>query len=788
MKRIQGISVAALLVCLLVVAARDGYAGVRGAIFPTENAAEGAMKNSAEGAMNNSAEGATENAAEDPARDSAPLARKKVAVVLSGGGAKGVAHIGALKVIERAGIPVDIIVGTSMGSIIGGLYSIGYSPEQIDSMVMSQDWGFLLSDRTRRRSQTISQKEDNDKYQVRYSFGRKLEGVGGLIEGTNLEMLFNDLMVGYHDSIDFDRLPIPFACVASNIVDGSPRIFRDGVLPVAMRASMAIPGVFSPVYLDDQVLVDGGVVNNFPTDIARQMGADVIIGVDVQSSLKTKEELVSATDVLGQLIDLAMQQQTYRRNVGMADVYVRVDVEGYSSASFNLPSLDSLVRRGEESAQKEWDGLVELRERVGVEGDPVEREPFLPLGQRGAFHVHDIVFENLTPRQTRWVMRKCRIAEHSDITVEKLNRCIAMLGAATSYSNIYYSLRDTLGGYNLTFHMDEVKDNTLSGGVSFDSEEIASVLMNGTFRLGKGASSVASVTGRLGKRLMVQVDYHLLTSPLSNFRFNYTYNHDNLTITSMGKRHFNPTFNRHSGGLSFVGTNFMRQNLRLEAGISYERFFYRSWLTSSGLQPTVDMTEVEGETFIDYFARVEFESRDDRFFTMRGTSWTASYELYSDNFFQYKGHAPISAFALSWMTAFPVSRRFSLIPSLYGRVLLGSDVPFPKLNMVGGKYFGRYMPQQMPFDGIWYMEAAPGSFVAARVVARQRIARRHYVSGSFNYAMASSDFLGLLVGRDYFGVSIDYGYDLQRFPLQASLSWSNITRSPAFYVQAGYTF
>lgn len=170
----------------------------------------------------------------NPSHDS--LERKKVAVVLSGGGAKGVAHIGALRVIERAGIPVDIVVGTSMGAIVGGLYSIGYTPAQLDSMVMSQDWGLLLSDRTPRYNQPYSLKEESDRYQISYSFGDRFEVAGGVIRGTNLEMLFGDLTAGYHDRIDFNTLPIPFACVAADIVDGSEVVFDKGILPTAMSS------------------------------------------------------------------------------------------------------------------------------------------------------------------------------------------------------------------------------------------------------------------------------------------------------------------------------------------------------------------------------------------------------------------------------------------------------------------------------------------------------------------------------------------------------------------------
>ena len=213
--------------------------------------------------------------------------RKKVGLVLSGGGAKGMAHIGAIKVIEEAGIPIDYVVGTSMGSIIGGLYAIGYTPEQLDSMVRVQDWMFLLSDQIQRKDMNLMEREADEKYVISVPFSKKAikDVTGGLIKGQNIDNLFSELTLGYHDSLSFNKLPIPFACVAENLVKGQEYVFHDGVLSTAMRASMAIPGVFTPVRLDSMVLVDGGVVNNYPVNVAKQMGADIIIGVDVQSEL-----------------------------------------------------------------------------------------------------------------------------------------------------------------------------------------------------------------------------------------------------------------------------------------------------------------------------------------------------------------------------------------------------------------------------------------------------------------------------------------------------------------------
>ena len=191
--------------------------------------------------------------------------RKKVAVVLGGGGAKGVAHIGVLKVLEEVGIPIDIVAGTSMGAIVGGLYAIGYSPDEIKRMVELQDWDMLLSDKVKRSHLLFPEKEKAERYIVSLPFGleKKDRVIDGVVKG-----LFSDLTIGYHDSADFNSFLIPFACVAVDMVSGKDYVFHKGSLPLAMRASMAIPAVFTPVRLDSMVLVDGGLNNNYPVDVA----------------------------------------------------------------------------------------------------------------------------------------------------------------------------------------------------------------------------------------------------------------------------------------------------------------------------------------------------------------------------------------------------------------------------------------------------------------------------------------------------------------------------------------
>lgn len=302
--------------------------------------------------------------------------RPKVAVVLSGGGAKGTAHIGALKVIEEAGIPIDYVVGTSMGAIVGGLYSIGYTPQQLDSMVNAQNWKFLLSDAPNPKDVLLDDRLKSERYVLSIPFSLKSANISdaGIIKGRNLARLFSTLTDGYQDSVNFNRLPIPFACVSENLVDGSEVVFHEGILATAMRSSMSIPGVFVPVDLNGMVLVDGGMVNNYPVDVALGMGADYIIGVDVQSPLLKASGLKSLKDIFGQIINLQGERK-YRENLRKTDVLIKVDVSGYSAASFTKEAIDTLIVRGERAAIDSWDGLLALKKKLGLADDYQPRCP-----------------------------------------------------------------------------------------------------------------------------------------------------------------------------------------------------------------------------------------------------------------------------------------------------------------------------------------------------------------------------------------------------------------------------
>ena len=297
--------------------------------------------------------------------------RKKVGLVLAGGGAKGAAHVGVIKVLEKAGIPIDIVTGTSIGSIVGGLYSMGYDAALMDSIFRDVNWGYVLRDRVAHKRTSLDERENQSIYILDHKVWLDKSAnkyAGGFIKGINVDRMLDHFTSGYHDSIDFNRLPRPFACVAFNLMKNEETVLRSGHLAKAIRASMAIPGVFSPVRKDSMVLVDGGVSNNLPVDVAKAMGADIIIAVTLQDEAKINNDFNSFRDIVLQSVFVASNKRM-KECLQMADLHINVNTHGYDTQSFTNKAIDSLIVRGEQTGMSRWDDLMALKQRIGVTQD-----------------------------------------------------------------------------------------------------------------------------------------------------------------------------------------------------------------------------------------------------------------------------------------------------------------------------------------------------------------------------------------------------------------------------------
>lgn len=717
-----------------------------------------------------------------------PQGRKRVAVVLSGGGAKGVAHIGALRVIEQAGIPIDIITGTSMGSIVGGLYALGYHADALDSIVSMQDWSFILSDREDLSNQNLSDREKQNTYMLSRSFARGKHDVsqGGFVKGKNLADLFARLTAGYNDSIDFNTLPIPFACVATDIVTNTEYDFHSGRLAQAMRASMAIPGVFSPIRMGDMVLVDGGLRNNFPADLAREMGADIIIGVTVQGTPRTADDLGSAASILGQIVDVNCKNK-YDDNLAITDVPIRVNTVGYSSASFNHAAIDTLIRRGEEEAMRHWDELIALKARIGIDDTFAPRKitPPRAMAVGSKVKITRIEFQGTTPNDETFLRKKFHLHRLDSISAEQADIITTSMRVDLFYmeaSNRFHPNND--GTARLVFTAGKKKLAQVGLGVRFDTEELVALQLNGSLPLRMKMPAEVDVTMRLGKRIMLRGDLAFHPRSFTKPTLSYIFRHNELDVYTQGDKDYNITFNQHAAELSLF--NFNLRNLNCIIGMRWDFFNYRDVLIEHHANPIADIRS--DEHFYSYYARLAYNSENDWYFPSRGAKFKAQYAYYTDNFGKLYDRIGMSDVSASWRMNFTMGSRFTLQPMMYGRMLFGGAKPTVLSNVIGGEWFGHYLDQQMPFAGVGYIERTDPHFVGLQLQGQQRIATNNFVLLRVGIAQHAPQLGDLLRQKTLFGTSIAYYYKTPFGPIGASLGYSNKSKGLYLFVNLGYVF
>ena len=733
--------------------------------------------------------------------------RKKVAVVLSGGGAKGMAHIGVLKVLEKAGIPVDIVTGTSMGSIIGGLYAIGYNANSLDSMVRVQDWSYVITDKEDLRNQSLSDRKKQNTYLIStgLTIGKRDKNAGGIIKGKNLAELFNQLCIGFTDSLDFSRdLPIPFACVATDIITNDEIDFHSGRLPQAMRASMAIPAAFSPVRIGEMVLVDGGLKNNYPADLAREMGADIIIGVTVQGAPKVAEDMGGTMSILSQIIDVNCKNKV-DENLAITDLHMQVDTKGYGSASFSQAAIDTLIRRGEEEAIRHWDAIIALKKRIGITEEPEILHPMRPQVMTDKHLVIDYTFENMTPQDERFLRQKFHLRPNDSIDARLEQELTTSMRVDLFYQTAEChivpeklpristrripGIRDSVerkwdeaDGVRVILTAGNRKSVQLYGGVRYDTEEYAAVQLGLDIPLKTAMPINTDITLRLGKRMMAGIDITVHPRSFTRPTLSYAFHRNDVDVYQEGNLDYNIRYNQFQA--EFTPINFDLRHFNLQLGLRWDYMHYRNKLGSESSMPVT----LKNEHFYSYRARINYNSEDDWYFPMRGARFKAEYAYLTDNFAKLDSKPGMSEVNANWRKSIPISKRFALQPMVYGRLLFGTIIPPVFGNTIGGDWFGHYVEQQMPFAGIGNIEYIDHQFVAVQLQAQEHIGDNSYVLLRVAGAQQAGQVKNLLDHRTLLGGQIAYYYKTIVGPVGATIGYSNRTKKPYFYLNLGYEF
>ena len=715
-----------------------------------------------------------------------PPSRLKVGVVLGGGGAKGASHIGVLKYLEEMGIPVDYVAGTSMGSIIGGFYAMGYSPDELTRLISNINWSQYIGNSIERQLTSKEVRERNSTLQLQVPFSADnffdsdpnssfiSQLPSSYVNNSALINLFNDLCVGYQEEMDFNDLPIPFACVATDMIKGDEVVLRSGSVPTAMRASMAIPGLFSPVVMGDKVLVDGGLVNNFPADVLREMGADIIIGVEVTS---TKDVSIQ---------DIKSLPQVFARLLINTTSAKRVENRALCDA------IDTLVSRGYKQASEFHDQLLAIKEAVDASaGQPVTKTLHAPHAKDLSVDpvlINSITFNEVSEKENRWLVRKGNLHEGNRYLEKDINKAIKIFRGTGCFDEITYLVKESdslhrndqlSNAYNLEVNVKHAKPHLIGLGVRYDTEEGAALLLKLGLNEKKFNGSKLSLSAKLSYNPKLNLTYSYSRAGLANFNLAYDFRNEHFTTTTpfiMETELANLKCREQK--LTASISQFHLLNMSTTLGVS----LISTHFDKSSMDETVFDIWFTPNRFVTPFFNFKYDNLDDPYFARHGLYANLNTHYYwdpndgSNNNFDF-------SFALQYHFT-PMNGRLTIIPQAYGRYFLNETFFYNLRNRCGGEIEGRHFENQLPFIGISYMETfgeAPTFLKIARCDLQYNVFGKHYITAIYN---------ALNLHNYYFhGAGLKYSYNSPIGPVSLLAQWSNLYNSKfSLYFSFGYTF
>ena len=752
--------------------------------------------------------------------------RPTVALVLSGGGAKGAATVGVLKYLEQYDLPVDMVVGTSIGGLVGGMYALGYKADYLDSLFRNMDWGVALSDEVDKSYIPYSRIRYKEKYLLSFPFyykqddyknfirgdmpfaaGRSRElhlGAeegedisslargnlmgslpSGFVFGQNVNQIITSRTVGYSDSTDFFKMPIPFACVATDMASGRAKIWHEGSLNLALRSTMSIPGLFAPVRTGGMVLVDGGMRNNFPVNIARQMGADIIIGIDLSGSTPGADEIQNLGDILMSTMNL-FDDDAFNLNVRNVDVHIHPNLKGYNMLSFNRTAVDTMYARGYKAAQEMKPQLDAVRHRLGKARFRYNAPPAVDLGQHPVI-IEDIDIVGVTEKEAEYLRSKMYIKPGSIVDKKLIEQEIAAIFGKGSYDYVTYELRGKKEPYRLRILCKRGPMHQIGFGARIDSQDIVSLLLNVGLNTNAMQGHSLDLTARISLNPYLDVRYSYNAPKFTTFNVRATLQYSGSTTFLAGQVDYvNLAMLQSAQELFFSNMHWSSFDVKVGLRNQLTTLYNIATSSESGIDYTYRSNQVLN--YPGFFADGRIETLDNGYFPTRGISAGIRGELTSDILFA--GASSATLYGIVGMDGmFPFSfGRLSFIPQLNARLVFGNNPAAPITNILGGDMRGRYLEQQIPFVGLNDMAIMRNHLLVGRLDARFKLFKNQYVSLMGNVAYDFSSFKTIGEGRLFTGVGLGYAYDSIAGPLKAQVHWSSVTKRVGLYLSFGYNF
>jgi NTE family protein len=723
--------------------------------------------------------------------------RPKIGVTLSGGGAKGLAHIGILKAIDSAGLKISYITGTSMGSVVGGLYAAGYSGDSIESIARGIDWSLLFSNSPKLSSVSIEEKDEFNKYALEIPFEKGKFKIGkGIIEGQELWMTFAELFHPVYNITDFSQLSIPFKCIGTDLSTGNAVVMDKGNIITAIRGSMAIPSLFTPIRYDGKIIADGGMVNNFPVLDVKEMGADYVIGVNLNNGLTKAEDLENMFDVLLQLA-FFKDASTFEKHKGQCDVYIQPDLKNYSTGSFSDSS--SIIGIGNDWGKLYYPIFKRLADTLNAlyPNEDTFKKDRLPTTKD--INISGYTVEGLNKTTEKFFFGLSGLNTAKKFTYAKHADAIEKIYGSRYYKKINYDfLNDGSGNTTMHFNVEEYPLTAIKFGINYNTYTKLNLIANATSRdlIFKESRSTGSVSVSENPRLFLE--FYKFIGKDRKFILNLSYYTENVDF---------PVYQDFSL-LETVRSRYKAADVRAQHNISKSAYLGLSQQYNISVikTPTINVLDLKGDNrFWHSYLSYRLNTLDKKYFTAKGRKL----EVDAGYIYNQKGsislevadggaNPPDIEFDTRDMIRFyaseenytPVNPKFVFFRTATLATLFNKKPYLPNSFQVGG--IGENVVNQIQFAGLYESQVRTGSILAGQVGLQWKFLSSTYLTGRINLAVY--DFYGvpfntLHIDSNFLsGYALTVGTTSPLGPIEISAMYSDQSGKVIPNLNLGYRF
>ncbi|CAM1341573.1 patatin-like phospholipase family protein [Tenacibaculum amylolyticum] len=718
--------------------------------------------------------------------------KPKVGLVLSGGGAKGFAHIGILKEIEKSGIQLDYIGGTSMGAIVGGLYASGYSAAQIEKIVLDIDLLAIIQDNVAREEKSYFEKAYLGKTAITLPVKKGNIGLPlGLSKGQNVLNLLTELLSPVDSITNFSKLPIPFFCIGTDIETGEEVVLQNGSLPLALRASASFPTLLNPVEIGGRLIVDGGVANNFPVDVMEKKGMDVIIGVNVQGKLLKRDKLTSVASLLSQIVNFQMYRKSDEQ-VKKLDIHIHPDINDYTVVSFN--EKEEILREGEKAVKPYRSVFKKIAELQKNDEEKVKKV-INPLANNKKFLIDRIILKGNKKYTENYILGKLRLKEGDTVSYKEISKKINALSATRNFQRVDYSLEESFEGKKLLLAIKENDIKTfLSFGLHYDGLYKTGVLVNYNHKNVFFGNDELSLDVVIGDKIRYDLQYFIdngyllsygFTSRYNAFETDVLFNENNLNKINVRYRDFTNRI--------FAQTTFSKKTA-FGAGVELKslKISSETFLTND------EETLFDQSVYFNPFAFLHIDTHDKRVLPTKGFSLNTRFRW----FLLSNRNDRLNEFAtgsIGFKQYSQIDGRFSFATTFWDKFTfqnvietgftLGEEDSEIFDYRLGG-YNKNYIDNFVSFYGYDISSLSEQSFLKSEFHLRYQLFKKQYAVFIANYGRVGKNVLkrGELLKDTKSGYALGYSIETILGPIELKYTWSPDHKERYWLFNLGFWF